>query len=298
MKPIFSIAVAAAASVVVAMGAQAAGDLPTKFSNTGGVANTRHNMTQRAASGGPSGAVMDAYRSDYGEVCVYCHTPHAANGAVKLPLWNRTLKATSYTTYTSVSVTQPIAQPGIGSLACLSCHDGQVAIDSIINMPGSGRYKASQATGTDPDFLATWSNPSGSGPYVHATLTECMACHSSDAGVVLGAGATDFKAFLIGTDLRDDHPVGVRYPAMGPGVDFRNLTASVGGLKFFDTNGNSRPDKEEVRVIDSGNGYQVECSSCHDPHGVPSAGPTSKINPSFLRMPSAGSAICLSCHTK
>lgn len=292
MKPRFAIA-----AVVVATGAWAAGDLPTKFSNVGTVANTRHNMTQRQASGGPSGAVMDAYRSDYGEVCVYCHTPHGASD-VKLPLWNRTIKSTTYTTYTSDSLTQPIAQPGISSLACLSCHDGQVAVDSIINMPGSGRYNAGQATGTNFDFLNTWSNPSGTGPYAHLTLTECMACHSSEAGYVLGAGATDFRAFLIGTDLRDDHPVGVRYPAMGAGVDFRELTATVGNLKFFDTNGNGRADKQEVRVIDSGNGFQVECTSCHDPHGVPSGGALSQFNPSFLRVASAGSAICLSCHTK
>lgn len=293
MKSVFRIA---AAGVLVATGAWAAGDLPTKFSNVGTVANTRHNLTQRQASGGPTGSVMDAYRSDYGEVCVYCHTPHGAS-TVKLPLWNRTIKATSYTTYTSMSVTQPITQPGISSLACLSCHDGQVAIDSIINMPGSGRSKPGQATGTDFNFLDTWSNPSGSGPYVHATLTECMACHSADAGIVLGAGATDFRAFLIGTDLRDDHPVGVRYPAAG-GSDFRELTATVGNLKFFDGNGNGRPDKEEVRVIDSGNGFQVECTSCHDPHGVPSGGPSSQFNASFLRVSSSGSAICLSCHTK
>ncbi len=295
MTPIFRIA--AAALLAVAAGAWAAGDLPTKFSNIGSVANTRHNMTQRQASGGPAGAVMDTYRSDYGEVCVYCHTPHGASGA-KLPLWNRTIVSTSYTTYTSVSLTQPVAQPGISSLACLSCHDGQVAVDSIINMPGSGRYRAGQATGTNMDFLNTWTNPSGSGPYAHATLTECMACHSSEAGFVLGAGATDFRAFLIGTDLRDDHPVGVRYPAISSGVDFRELTGAAGGLKFFDTNGNGRPDKEEVRVIDSGNGHQVECSSCHDPHGVPSAGPMSVFNASFLRVTPSGSAICLACHTK
>lgn len=293
MKPIFAIAV-----VVVATSAWAAADLPTKFSNVGTVANTRHNMTQRQASGGgPSGAVMDTYRSDYGEVCVYCHTPHGASDA-KLPLWNRTIKSTSYTTYTSVSLTQPIAQPGIGSLACLSCHDGQVAIDSIINMPGSGRYDASQATGTNFDFLNTWSNPSGSGPYAHGTLTECMACHSTEAGFVLGAGATDFKAFLIGTDLRDDHPVGVRYPAAGGAGDFRELSATVGNLKFFDGNGNGRPDKNEVRVIDSGSGHQVECTSCHDPHGVPSGGAQSTFNASFLRVSATGSAICLTCHNK
>ena len=54
-------------------------DLPTKFTNQGSIGNTRHNMTQRPASlVVPSGAIMDPYRNDYQEVCVYCHTPHAA----------------------------------------------------------------------------------------------------------------------------------------------------------------------------------------------------------------------------
>lgn len=277
-------------------------DLSTKFSNVGSVANTRHNLTQRQASGGgPSGSIMDPYRNDYGEVCVYCHTPHGANAAVQLPLWNHTIKTTTYTTYSALgtsSLTQPITQPGANSLSCLSCHDGQVAIDSIINMPGSGRYQASQASAQDNGFLSTWSNPSGLGPFNHLSLTECMSCHASGAGFV-GAGATDFTVFRIGTDLRDDHPIGVRYPTIGPGVDFNAMTGTYAGMKFFDTNGSNRPDKNEVRVYDTGDGHKVECASCHDPHGVPSGGSGSTFNRSFLRVANAtSSALCMTCHVK
>ena len=43
-------------------------ELPSKFSYRDGVANTRHNMTQRQpGGGGPTGSTMDAYRNDYGE---------------------------------------------------------------------------------------------------------------------------------------------------------------------------------------------------------------------------------------
>jgi hypothetical protein len=31
---------------------------------------------------------------------------------------------------------------------------------------------------------------------------------------------------------------------------------------------------------------------------VPSAGPGSNFNPTFLRLPNAGSAVCLTCHSK
>ena len=279
-------------------------DLPTKFGNTGGVSNTRHNMTQRQASGGPAGALMDPYRNDYGEVCVYCHTPHGATANVILPLWNRTIRATSYTTYAALGtmLTQPVTQPGANSLACLSCHDGQTAVDSVINMPGSGGYNPSQATAQNNGFLNAWNNSRGPDATVHLGLDPtpaagCLACHSAGAGVV-GAGATDFGAFVIGTDLRNDHPVGVRYPAPGPGVDFKPTTAVRAGLRWFDSNANGNPDTREVRVFDTGDGFEVECASCHDPHGVPSGGPGSAFNPSFLRVANTGSALCLVCHTK
>lgn len=274
-------------------------DLPTKFNNQGTVGNTRHNLSQRQSSGGgPVGTLMDPYRNDYGEVCVYCHTPHGAS-PVSLPLWNRTIAATTYQIYRSDSITQPIVQPGTHSLACLSCHDGQVAVDSVINMPGSGRYREAQWNSSDPAFLSTWTNPSGTGPFTHMRLaqTECLACHSAGAGFV-GAGATDFTAFVIGTDLRDDHPVGVRYPATGPNIDFVPMSGATSQLRFFDNNGNGRPDKNEIRVFSATGGFRVECASCHDPHGVPSAGPGSTFVRSFLRISNSGSAVCLSCHVK
>jgi hypothetical protein len=280
-------------------------DLPTKFSNIGSVGNTRHNLSQRQTSGGgPAGATMDSFRNDYLEVCVYCHTPHGANTtAAAVPLWNRTMKITTYQTYdllNTASLTQPVTQPGINSLTCLSCHDGQTAVDSIINMPGSGRYLQAQETTENSAFLNSWNNSRGPDATVHLRLSggECLACHSSGAGFV-GAGATDFTAFAIGTDLRNDHPVGIRFPTTaGAGTDFKDPPRKEVRLAYFDTNGNSRADANEIRLYNSGDGYEVECASCHDPHGVPSAGPGSTFNATFLRVNNAGSAVCLTCHSK
>ena len=285
--------------------AEADTDLPTKFSNRGSIANTRHNMTQRQqGTGGPNGSFMDPYRNDYQEVCVYCHTPHGANANVQLPLWNRTIQATNYTTYNQLgtsTLTQEVTQPGPNSLACLSCHDGQVGIDSIINMPGSGGYNAGQATAQSESFLNAWNGgldgASHLGLSTDASQDSCLVCHSAGAGVV-GRRATDFTVFAIGTDLRNDHPVGVRFPSVGPGVDFKPPTASRAGVAWFDNNGNMRPDTTEVRMYDSGQGFEVECASCHDPHGVPSGGSGSQFNPTFLRVNNTGSTLCLTCHTK
>ena len=284
--------------------ARADTDLPTKFSNIGTVGNTRHNLSQRQVSGGgPAGTTMDSFRNDYTEVCVYCHTPHGANRTTAAPLWNRTMKATTYSTYdllNTASLTQAVSQPGVNSLTCLSCHDGQTAVDSIINMPGSGRYLESQETSENTAFLNSWNNTRGPDATVHARLsaTECLACHSAGAGIV-GAGATDFTAFVIGTDLRNDHPVGIRFPtAAGPGTDFKDPPRKEPRIAYFDNNGNNRADANEIRLYNTGEGYEVECASCHDPHGVPSAGPGSVFNPTFLRLNNTGSAVCLTCHSK
>lgn len=279
-------------------------DLPTKFSNIGSVGNTRHNLSQRQVSGGgPNGSSMDQYRNDYTEVCVYCHTPHGANRTTNAPLWNRTMKTTTYQTYdllNTSSLTQPVSQPGMNSLTCLSCHDGQTAVDSIINMPGAGRFLQAQETSENAAFLNSWNNSRGPDATVHARMsgTECLACHSAGAGIV-GAGATDFTAFVIGTDLRNDHPVGIRYPSTaGSGTDFNDPSRKEARLAWFDHNGNSRADPNEIRLYNTGDGYEVECASCHDPHGVPSAGPGSAFNATFLRVSNVGSGVCLTCHAK
>lgn len=267
-------------------------DLTSKFSNQSSIRNTRHNLTQRQASGGPSGVNMDPYRNDYGEICVYCHTPHGANSNVGAPLWNRSIPSTTYTVYTSNSLSQTASQPGAASLVCLSCHDGQQAVDAIMNMPGSGRYSSTPNNA----FLNTWSNPSGLGPFAHIGLkqTECLACHSAGAGIV-GTGAADFTVAAISTDLRDDHPVGVLFPTTsGTGTDWKSPNSNVAGTKFFDEDADGRMDKGEIRLY--GANASVECGSCHDPHGVATTG--SLFNATFLRKPNAASAVCLTCHSK
>lgn len=294
-------------SVAVA-GLAMAADFPTKFSNAGGVKNSRHNLTQATTTPDISGAMLTV-RNNYGEVCVYCHTPHSANAAIAAPLWNRTKLNTNYQTYDLLgtsTLTQTVSQPGANSLTCLSCHDGTIAIDSIINMPGSGRINQAAATSHQEAFLDSWTPPPGYatattagthaaiGPTAPGGGAGCMACHSEAAGF-----ATDFAGFYIGTDLRDDHPVGITFPLSGPGAtDFNQPDATSGVTRYFDLNTNGKLDKGDIRLYDSGGGPEVECASCHDPHGVPSAGPASPFNPTFLRRANTGSAVCLTCHAK
>ncbi|MCR4303293.1 MAG: cytochrome c3 family protein [Gallionella sp.] len=279
----------------------------TLFTNIGSIANTRHNLTQQPIGAGAGW--MGGSRNDYGEVCVYCHTPHGSQTLQQMPLWNRTIKATTYTTYDQLgtsTLTGTVSQPGNPSLTCLSCHDGQTAIDSIINMPGSGNYQASQTTTQNNTFLDTW--PIGpvqwGGLGGHGTLSnspatlgnygECMACHSP-SGDQWGSAAPDFDSFYIGTDLTNDHPVGITFPAAtGSGTDWNTPGGTKGTSLYFDVNTNTKMDKDEIRIYSG----QVECASCHDPHGVPDSANGNVFKPTFLRVANTGSALCLTCHNK
>ena len=86
------------------------------------------------------------------EVCVFCHTPHGgrtdvAGGAA--PIWNRSLSTATYTVYTSPNFDAAGTTPGTPkgvSVACLSCHDGTVAFDALINKRGSGGYVGANIT--------------------------------------------------------------------------------------------------------------------------------------------------------
>jgi hypothetical protein len=279
-------------------------DRPSEFTGMASIVNTRHNLTQRSLTGadllagGPNllgAAVMDTTRNQYGQVCVFCHTPHGASGVVALPLWNRTIRPQTYQTYdllNSSTLTQAVAQPGANSLACLSCHDGLTAIDSIINMPGAGGYKASQenASTVDTDFLQTWT-PSTTA--MHATMTECMICH--DPYIPSGplTTATDFNAFVIGVDLRNDHPVGINFPLTSPDFTGSELK-SKGTTRYFDVDGDDVMNGKDIRLY----GGKVECASCHDPHGVPVGARNGLLVGSFLRVDNSGSQVCLTCHIK
>ena len=283
-------------------------DPPSKAPNFGSVANTRHNLTQSFL--GTGAGWMDLSRNDYAEVCVYCHTPHGANTRTQAPLWNRTQRDTAYTTYDQLgtsSLTQTVTAPGSNSLTCLSCHDGRTAVDSIINMPGSGHYDSGQQSGQSNGFLDSWADGPGASPFGgHGTLDNspaalaqfgaCQSCHSINGDQHDPSTMASFDVFYIATDLRNDHPVGVRFPADNP--DFRGGATELGAVSFFDTDADGRPDAGEIRMYDTGDGYEVECASCHDPHGVPSSGPGSTFNPTFLRVANSGSALCLSCHMK
>ena len=276
----------AAATTVFAMSAQAAG-----------ISSTKHNLS---SSGG---GVNKNSATD--QICVFCHTPHGADTAAAAPLWNKKLPlASSYTLYSALntsSLNGEILPVGSVSLACLSCHDGSQAMDNMVNAPGAGGYNAGGANFSN----GTWTG-------ANQTL-----------GKINTTSVTN-----LGTDLRNDHPIGVAYCGGGltgtgntvsgtcADLDFINATATTtsdGRLNaqlqtasvntnqvfWINVDGAANRSKNDISLYTrtfSGSIARpsVECGSCHDPHVESKAG----NNMMFMRVSTAGSQICLSCHIK
>lgn len=73
------------------------------------------------------------------EVCVFCHTVHNSSAAVPVVLWNKVPSTVAtYTVYQSATLKGSVSQPSGVSKACLSCHDGSVAMNSLVNPPAVG----------------------------------------------------------------------------------------------------------------------------------------------------------------
>ncbi len=256
------------------------------------VRNSKHNLSTNP----------DILATGTTEVCVFCHTPHGGDTTVAggaAPLWNRNLSTATYTVYTSPNFDAAGTTPGTPkgvSVACLSCHDGTVAFDSLFNFGGSGSTDTINFTGpyvdTDNTFKETDRSAGGPSPYPN-----------------------------LGTNLSNDHPISMEIPCTTDPqfseicghIDTALLTANKVSPIYRGAVSTLPTDKrDQLRAYPSvaGKAY-IECASCHNPH--------ENTSTRFLRYPSfvgtsdeaavggasalnadrnAGSLLCLSCHQK
>jgi hypothetical protein len=156
-----------------------------------GVANTKHDLNYSSNTVYFSGSTTDT--------CAFCHTPHGAltYGEYVGPLWNQENtelsvqdNAVLYSSDTIDMIKQDFDSTsfyGIGGVtnACLSCHDGVQAMDTLARgMTASGAF----GQGTDPD-------------------ESIVNASDTDIGAGPG-GASDITGIV---DLSDDHPVAIEY---------------------------------------------------------------------------------------
>jgi len=89
------------------------------------------------------------------QVCVFCHVPHNAATSWGGPFWNRANTAATFKIYTSPTLDGATSQPSGVSRACLSCHDGTVAVNSLINAPKDGTAGTLTSMAAGPALLGT-----------------------------------------------------------------------------------------------------------------------------------------------
>lgn len=244
---------------------------------------SRHNLSASHVEVTETTPYADVYTTATTEVCVFCHTPHG--GTTDGPLWNRGLASPSgYTMYSSTTMdaTQPSGPGGI-SLACLSCHDGTIALDALRNAPGSGGFNATPTT-------QGWTF-NGLGTSTNNSLPE------------------DGRITNLTQNLADDHPISIRYANYGGTTldpKFNTPTGSSTTAQWFEETANTRADDNEVKLYPTGGVFMVECASCHNPHGTTAATGTPAANlapngvdyATFLRKSNNASALCTTCHIK
>ena len=253
------------ACTVLASGGAWGAIAPARVSD---IRNTKHNLS--ASSSGTVKATTET------QVCVFCHTPHAATLGVT-PLWNRKLSDTSYTVYTSSSLDADVVQggldqPGGSSKLCLSCHDGTLAIGSVNVLNGLG---SSSTQGTQSiDMVGT----------------------DVSGGMPAGGGTTTGYTRNLGIDLTNDHPISVTYTTALADRDgeLRSVDGdqksvlipgspgyAVGTLMGIRSPG-YRP-KIPLEPTGAGNLGQIQCAACHDPH-VRDLNEAAVGNQKFLRL--------------
>jgi predicted CXXCH cytochrome family protein len=95
--------------------------------NPHSLVTSKHNLSV----GGP-GEIRSSTESD---LCLFCHAPHNRSGPA--PLWNHQMSAEAYTPYSSSTLKAVVGQPTGASKLCLSCHDGTVALGTVISRAAS-----------------------------------------------------------------------------------------------------------------------------------------------------------------
>ncbi len=250
------------------------------------------------------GAITAAGGQAQNQVCVYCHAPHnaVANGA---PLWNRANATTSFKMYSSAnsatfvldsSDTNTAARPvGAVSLACLSCHDGQTAFNSLNVAP---------MFDTDPGkTLSSYTFTSG-----NATVTTMTD---------LGAPTPGITNPNFGTDLTNEHPVSFTYDSALATLKNAGTTGGAGGLNDPSSShttvngtgaliiyrgggaagGTADSIAAQMLFTEGGKTNQLECGSCHEPH-IHGTSAVVGSNFPFLIKSNQNSYLCLTCHNK
>lgn len=176
-----------------------------------------------------------------------------------------------------------------GGRICVACHVTHKSDTSVTDAPLWSHANSTQT-------YTVYSSPTlNAGPMGQPSgLSKlCLSCHDGTVAIDSFGGNTGTTMISavnnIGTSLADDHPIGFTYNtalATADGALFDPSTKSV-------TIGSGSQTKTGTITATLLYNGKMECSSCHDVHNTFTAG-TSHL----VKLPEAGSTICLACHNK
>lgn len=183
--------------------------------------------------------------------------------------------------YPSVSVVDTAHNlnnyPGVtvpGNQVCLPCHTPH---NAVVSGEGGVLWNHAETAETFVMFASTAGQPEGPSKL-------CLSCHDGvtaldNYGGTGGTGIVMTGEAALGTDLSNDHPIGIEYPTARP-AEFNDPSTFAPGI-------GGGPG---VSLVTINSVQRVECVSCHNVHNNGLG--------SFLRAPKQESFICLQCHIK
>lgn len=167
--------------------------------------------------------------------------------------------------------------PGVtiqGNQVCLPCHTPH---NALLSGDQNVLWNHAETGETFVMYKSTAGQPEGPSKL-------CLSCHDGvtavdNYGGTGGTGLVITGSAALGTDLSNDHPIGVTYPTSLP-AEYHDPNTFAPGI------GNG----PGVRLVNINGTDRVECTSCHNVHNNGLG--------SFLRVPIQESYLCLQCHMK
>jgi hypothetical protein len=126
------------------------------------IVGSKHDL----GTGGSGAFSQGRLGSNSGQVCVFCHHPHRGNPAGKTAnatdalLWNlddlsSNATFTKYSNPSMNATTVDVDTAAPQSFLCMACHDGYVAANSLVQLPGDGSDNTAMNLGTIAANLGT-----------------------------------------------------------------------------------------------------------------------------------------------
>jgi hypothetical protein len=154
--------------------------------------------------------------ADPASVCSACHAPHHADSSV-VPLWSHATTASTFTMYDNANVAVADlqatvdAQPAGPSKACLSCHDGTVAVNTFGGVTRGTPYTLTNSASLGTDLthshpISLTYDPSivGTGPNQDKWLynPNTTPVLTPDSGTFIPGNDMTINGFLLGGNNR------------------------------------------------------------------------------------------------